>query len=187
MKPQRGFQLIELLLVVAILAIVALISLPRLAATDPARLDLAAQEVADALRFARAEAIRTGQVHGVLVDHDGSQAAYKDIAVYRVDTAASPFAVAALVYHPVDKQPYDRQVVAGPDSRGIGFANATAPFSFDAVGGQQQHLHFDAYGTPVLMKDGTPHRLLSGAVLLSLGQERRTVSVQPVSGRVTVQ
>jgi prepilin-type N-terminal cleavage/methylation domain-containing protein len=187
MKSRRGFQLIELMAVVAILAIVALVALPNLSATDPASLDLAAQEVADALRFARSEAIRTGQVQGVLVNYDGSQTAYKDIAVYRVDTTVSPFGIAALLAHPVDKQPYNRQVVGGPQSIGIRFANTTAPFTFSGVTGSQLHLHFNAYGMPILMQNGVPYRLVSGAVLLRKGQNRRSITVQPITGRVTVE
>ncbi len=187
MNRQRGLQLLELILVVAILSVVAAVAIPHLAATDPARLDRAAQEVADALRYARSEAIRTAQPHGVLVDHDGSQTSYQDIAVYRVDTAASPFGIAAVLHHPVDKQSYDRQVVAGPDSRGIAFANATAPFSFDAIGSAQQHLHFNADGAPVLLQNGTARRLLSGAVTLRQGQAQRTVRVQAVTGQVSVE
>lgn len=185
MNRQRGLQLLELILVVAILSVVAAVAIPHLAATDPARLNRAAQEVADALRYARSEAIRTAQPHGVLVDHDGSQTSYQDIAVYRVDTSASPFGIAAVLHHPVDKQPYDRQVVAGPDSRGIAFANA--PFSFDAVGSAQQHLHFNADGAPVLLQNGTARRLLSGAVTLRQGQAQRTVRVQAVTGQVSVE
>jgi hypothetical protein len=40
---------------------------------------------------------------------------------------------------------------------------------------------------PILMQNGVPHRLLSGAVLLGEGRDQRSVSVQPITGRVTVQ
>lgn len=186
MNQQRGLHLIELLIIIAILGMTAVVALPHLAATDPARLDLAAQEVADALRFARAEALRTGLPHGALVDHDASQATYKDLAVYRVDTAASPFGIAALSYHPVDKQAYDRALGGGAQGSGIRLDSASAPFAFDTIAGQQ-HLHFDASGVPVLYRNGVAKRLLSGAVTLGNGREQRTVSVAPVTGRVTVQ
>lgn len=187
MNQQRGLQLIELLIVVAILGMVALVAMPHLAATDPARLDLAALEVADALRFARAEALRTAQPHGVLIDHDASQATYKDLAVYRVDTAASPFGIAALSYHPVDKQAYDRAVGGAAQGSGLRLDSASAPFAFVSVTGRQQHIHFNAHGAPVLYQSGTPQRLQDGAVILDNGQEQRTVSVAPATGRVTVQ
>lgn len=187
MNQQRGLHLIELLIVVAILGLTALVALPHLASTDPARLDLAAQEVADALRFARAESLRTGQPHGVLIDHDSSQSGYQDFAVYRVDTVASPFGIAALVHHPVDRQPYDRTVGGGAQGSGLALNNTSAPFAFDSVTGRQQHLHFDANGAPVLYQSGTPRRLLDGTVVLGNGQEQRTVSVAPITGRVTLQ
>lgn len=66
MRPARGFQLIELLLVIALASLVAGFALPRfvLLATR-AELDLAAGEVVAALRLARATAVREAVKVGV--------------------------------------------------------------------------------------------------------------------------
>jgi Tfp pilus assembly protein FimT len=71
----RGLHLIELFAVVAIDGMVALLAMPQLAATKPAHLDLAAQEVTNAPRLA-APRPYTAQAHNVLIDHDSSQITY---------------------------------------------------------------------------------------------------------------
>ena len=73
MNPQHGFSLMELAVVVAILGIVAAVAMPNLAATDVQIVELAAAGVADAIRFARSEAIRSGTPHGVNTDAAGNR------------------------------------------------------------------------------------------------------------------
>ena len=68
MNPERsaGFTLAEILVVVAILAVIAGVALPLLSSQDSKKLEVAAQETGNALRFAVSEARRTGSP--VLVD-----------------------------------------------------------------------------------------------------------------------
>ena len=56
----RGFTLVEALIVVVLVGIVALATIPVLRSQDPARLDAAAAEVGNVLRFAISEANRSG-------------------------------------------------------------------------------------------------------------------------------
>lgn len=61
-----GFTLVEVLVVVAILGIVARVALPLLSSGDPQKLNIAAEETANILRYALSEAKRTNGY--VLVD-----------------------------------------------------------------------------------------------------------------------
>ncbi len=56
-RTRAGFSLAEILAVVLVLSIVAAVAIPNLSATDPNKLELASQEFAQAIRFARAESL----------------------------------------------------------------------------------------------------------------------------------
>jgi prepilin-type N-terminal cleavage/methylation domain-containing protein len=67
-QPPQGFTLVEALTVIALIGILGLALIPLLSAQNPTKLDLAAVEVGNALRFAISEAERTGGY--ILVDGD---------------------------------------------------------------------------------------------------------------------
>jgi len=142
--------------------------------------------VASALRFARSESVRTREVHGVLIDHNDTESSGKDVVVYKVNLDASPFGLDQVVYHPVRKQPYDLRIGGNPTMRGVSITNGVNAFDFDGAG-TTRHVHFDAAGRPVYYQDRVPYRLLRGGVRLGNGKDQRIVSVEPVTGRVTMQ
>ncbi|PLY15046.1 MAG: hypothetical protein C0631_07920 [Sedimenticola sp.] len=186
MKSQNGLSLVELTVVIMILVIVAVVAIPHLASTDPHRIELAAKQVAGAIRFARSESIRTGEVHGVAVDYNQSDAAGKEITVYKADLAQSPFAVDSIAYHPVDKQPYDRMITETYLTRGIGFLNTAHVFDIQGQG-RKAHLHFTAQGVPVYFVAGKPYRLINGTIRIGDSTFEKVVTVAPLVGRVKVQ
>src|SRR6266571_3425926 len=59
-QSSRGFTLLETLLVVVLIGIVALAAVPLLSSQNPTKLDVAAAEVGNALRFALGEVERLG-------------------------------------------------------------------------------------------------------------------------------
>src|SRR6266571_1539825 len=59
-RSSRGFTLLETLVVALLIGIVALAAVPLLSSQNPTKLDVAAAEVGNALRFAIGEAERTG-------------------------------------------------------------------------------------------------------------------------------
>jgi prepilin-type N-terminal cleavage/methylation domain-containing protein len=184
MNRLRGVTLVELTIVVAILGITALVMIPGYSATDPQKLELAANRVAEALRYARSEAMRSGEMHGVLLDVDDTDASAKDIIVFKADLTISPFGNAGTLYHPLSKHPYDLWLDKGGFTQNVKFASTNHPFSFEGLTGTKKHIFFTAQGIPVYADNGVLSRFTGGDIRLDYGGKTRTVSIQPTTGRV---
>lgn len=178
--PQKshGFTLLELLIVLALLATIAAIAMPSDAQGRVQSLELAATQVADALRFAREESRRTGNMHGVTPD-----AGANTIGVFRLDEGPNPNLKIFDVYQPVTKQLYKI------DLNTSGYRGVT----LGAIGGQMVgtcndigNLAFDAAGV-VRCTEPAATRILGADIELKLDSNLMTVSVDGHTGRVTIQ
>ncbi len=177
-RPQTGYSLLELTLIVAILGIVAVAAMPNIASTRPYKLDLAAEEIAQAMRFSRSEAIRLGSPRGF--DQNSNQ---KRIRVFRPDTGATPWAPVYDVYHPINKRLYDIELDTHPFAAADTVTRST---SFRGTCNQTENVYFDATGAPRCVD---PETVLVEQfdVTLTLGSLTRVVTLHSVTGRVTVQ
>jgi type II secretion system protein H len=177
----HGVTLVEVLVVVAILGIVAVAAIPDLRSGDDSRLELAAQEIAQAIRFARSEAMRTGEVHGIQI----SQTTQRTV-VYKADMTASPVGMASILYHPVAHQPFDFDLDTRPLTKGVRIINTQSPFLYST--GRRKNLLFDASGHPywIVNSSGSTYPLLDGMVQLGYGNGSRSVGIAPITGRVMV-
>lgn len=183
MSPfQCGYTLTELIIVVTILGIIAAIAVPAFSNSD-GRLELAAAEVADAIRFARSETLRTGEAHGLTVSHITQQ-----ITVKKYDLSTAPISTLYTLTHPINKQPYDFNVSTKSTTRGVTISNIHDVFNYAGLGSRRS-LVFDANGTPkwIVGSGPTTHLLSDGNIELSYGSQKRVVSLAPITGRVTVQ
>jgi type II secretion system protein H len=182
MKPslQTGLSLVELLLVVIILGIVAMVAIPSLSSSDHAKLELAAQEFAQAMRFARSQAMRYGTPYGF---RNPPGAGVKRIRVFRMDTSTNPWTPVYDVYHPLSKTLYDINL----DTHTLAYAetvgrNATFRGACNRVG----NTYFDPHGTP-WCADPENVLLENLDVTFSLKGITRVLTLHGVSGRVTIQ
>ena len=178
MLQQHGYSLLEILLVVAILGIAAAVAIPDQSPPDLQKLDLAAEETAEAMRFARGEAIRSGAPRGF--QHDSGQ---KRIRVFRADTSTSPWSLLYDVSHPVSKKPYDVQLDAHPFAS-VDSASHTG--NYRGTCNQPGSVYFDRNGTP-WCADPETVLLKQFDVSLSLGSFSRVVTLHGITGRVTIQ
>jgi len=174
----HGVTLVELLVVITLLGVVAVVAIPSFSSSNPQTLDLAAEEFANAMRFARSEAMRTGEPRGFKQPVDK-----KRIQVFRPDTGTSPWTLNYDVYHPLSKQLYDIRLKNHP------FAAAdsvTHSFSYRAACSQPGRIHFDRNGIPRCTNPETV-LLEQFDVTLTLGGHSRVVTLHGITGRVTVQ
>lgn len=178
-----GYTIIELVIVVAILGVIAAVAVPSLSSGSDAKLRLAATEVASAIRFARSEAIRTGEGHGLTISQET-----QTVTVEKYDLTTSPISTLYTLSQPIDKQPYDFNVNTRSTTQGVTISNSQDAFNFTGLG-RGRSLIFDAYGTPkwIVGSGPTTHLLEDGVVELSLGNRQVFVNVAPITGRVTVQ
>lgn len=178
MTSQLGFSLFELLFVITIIGLLSIVIQPSLGPGEGIKLDLAAMEVADSLRFARSEALRLGVARGV-----SQQSIEKRFRVFSMDTLTSPATLVYDVYHPVDKQFYDRQLGQAPFAFG---GDITRTPSFRGTCNAPEDIYFDADGIPWCADPDDV--LLNGVTItLTLGADTRTVLLYGISGRVVIQ
>jgi len=175
---QRGYTLLELLVVAIIVGLIATLAVPSSSSGDAATLDLAAAEVADAIRFARGEAMRLGVARGFR-----QESTAKRLRVFSMDTNTTPATLVYDIYHSVDKHLYDRELEQQP----FAFAGAmTRNAAFRGTCNQTGNIYFDANGTP-WCADPDNVLLEQFDVTLTLGQASRVVTLDGITGRVTTQ
>lgn len=179
----RGFSLTEILIVVAILGITAVVVVPSFNSGDEKQLDVAANEVAQALRFARSEAIRTGSIHGIQISQNTQR-----VVVYKADMTSDPVSMASILIHPIDKKPFDFDFDNQSITLGSKIINTLDPFSYTGLG-RSKNLLFDASGTPiwVVVSSNTTYLMTEGKVELEYAGQQQIVSVAPVTGRISIE
>ena len=179
-----GHTLVELLIVLTIMGVVAALARPLSEPVRPFRAEAAAKDVAQALRFAQAEAQRTGAY--LLVKCD---IAANSVTLSRLDLGANPPAPdpAIPVLHPLDKRGYKLVFDKSPSTSGVTLAGCA--FTFDD-GKTAAQLIFGVDGAPVNVVGNKPGDVKvlvgSGAITLATGQLVRTVTVAAANGRVSL-
>lgn len=177
-KIQVGYTLTELLIVVTILGVVAAIAVPEFSSDDQQKLDVAAAEIAAAMRFARSEAIRVGAPHGFR-----QRSSTKRVRVFSLDSSVSPPIPVYDVYHPITKQLYDIKLNDHP----FAFADTVDHSrTYRGVCNKARNVYFDGNGTP---RCADPETVLLEQfdVILTLGSTTRIVTLHGITGRVTDQ
>ena len=182
-NTQAGFSLLEISIVVLILGIMAIVVIPDSAPSNQQKLELAASQIAQALRFAQGEAQRTGEHHGVTISQ-----VTQTITVIKWDLTTDPVSTELVPYHPVNKQSFVFDADTMSLAPGVSIINSSDIFNYTTVG-RRRSLIFDPQGVPVwvLGSDDSVHRLIDGIVELSDGRDQRDIAVAPLTGRVTVQ
>lgn len=174
---QQGMTYIELMIAVLILAIISVIAIPDSASNNHRKLDLAVEEVVQAIRFARLEAMRTGIPYGVFFDPSGER-----VKVYRLIEDSVTYDV----YHPIDKKIYTLNFKTDRETEGINLLSHN--ITFQGVGGNMQFLGFNKYGNPKLFNGGIDHMLINSAsITFTYTGQSKVVNVKTMTGRVTSQ
>ena len=169
----EGFTLAEALTVLALIGILALAAVPVLGSRDATKLDMAAVEVGNALRFAVNEASRTGRY--VLVD----ASVPGRLAVVKSDASGANLGA---ISDPFNKRALELDTSA-PAWSGL----AMAASFFQSGTAYQQLLIGPALQLQVF--DGGTNRgpLQSGSgIALTLGSMTSTVEIAELTGRVRI-
>ena len=177
-----GFTLFELLIVVVLLGIIASAAIPMLASNDPQKLNVAAEETANTLRFALSEARRTGGY--VLVDGKSSSGHLK-LFYSNSNANVPPAANTAPINDPLTKRAVNLNLGANSFSSGVTlapqFRAGGQPLPQLLIGpGLSQMQGFDGAG------GGQGALQANSGVLLTLGTKSLTVGINELTGLVTL-
>jgi len=163
MADHRGFTLVELLIVIAVLVIAAVIVIPSIGSAADMQAVSAARVVGSDLEVVRSLALTTQRLHSLVFSPDLQS--YKVVADY----GGEPYATAAAISHPVTvgKQ-FD---VTLAQQNGMKAVRMTGV----AFGGNT-YVTFDSQGEPSS----------GGTVTVESGRVQMQVSVAALTGAVTI-
>jgi Tfp pilus assembly protein FimT len=173
---RTGHTLAELLIVCAVLAVAAAVALPSAQPVAEFRADAAANEVVQALRFARQEAMRTNDYRMLSCDLAKNQLSIT-LPGGSADDSGAP-------KDPLTKMNYKVVLSQAPAGSNATLSACTFKFADSTTAAT---LGFDANGNPVRGTGAGPaaaQALTSGTVLVSIGNATRTISIDAI-GRVT--
>lgn len=183
---QAGATLVELVLAVAVIAIAAAIAVPRSAPVSAAMVDGMAGAIANALRFGRQEAIRTGRYYVVQMDP-----ATNTLSVSRLTgSGAIATDTGFTVLHPVERRQF---LVSFANNGFSGTAIVGSVFQY-AGGPTTNYASFGPDGAPAYIdgfwnSSGVPSNRDplqgDGVVTIRHGGAERQIRLNPVTGRVT--
>jgi prepilin-type N-terminal cleavage/methylation domain-containing protein len=172
----RGFTLVEILMVVAILGIVSAVIIPQIGTRSDLIAGSAARQVMSDMTWAQNRAISTQQPVYVVFTPAADGAATG--GSYQVMSALP----STVMTHPVNKSPW---------STGFGVAQtAWSQVRIDAADFDgQRAIMFDVMGSPssIPANGGTATGLGSGTVRVVCNGTTLTIRVEPLTGTLTVQ
>ncbi|MDO7710410.1 MAG: prepilin-type N-terminal cleavage/methylation domain-containing protein [Pseudomonadota bacterium] len=177
---KHGFSLIELIIVISILGIVAAVAMPNMFLGNSQKLDVASTELADAIRFARAEAIRTGTPHGVWYFPFPTK-----LSVYRLVYVGGAAIPTYDVRHPVDKKLYSLDYSNNGNQAPVKIGVVTLNYGGSAI--NREYISFDDHGVPNYSNGETYQMLDNASIVLVYAGQSSMVSIAPMTGRVVVQ
>lgn len=144
------------------------------------QLELAANEVAMALRFAQSQTLATNQGHGVALDK-----AAQNLRVYRLDPDALPTPVRLYdVNHPVDLTPYK---VSFSNDRFAARLETSDLFYVYRAEPLEMIEFLPGDGSPVLNEAGVNLYFNYSNIQLALEDKTIAVVVTPITARVIIQ
>ncbi len=184
-RSSRGFTLLETLVVAVLIGIVALAAVPLLSSQNPTKLDAAAAEVGNALRFAISEVERIGGCVWV----DGRTLGHLKFSSSASSNCASSSGGWGTLSDPLTKRDLDIDTSGPAFSGQIGMA---ATFFIPYNGTAYPQLMIVSPGTQLYVYDGaSPPNLVgplgqNSGVVLTLGPQSVMVALNEITGRVTL-
>jgi prepilin-type N-terminal cleavage/methylation domain-containing protein len=161
-----AFTMIELMVVLVILAIAAATVVPMMSSAASMQIRTAASMIATDLEYAKSMAISRGQWFSVWFDTTNES--------YQIEDQDG------VILHPV-KKGFPYVIDFQNDSR----LNKVNIVSADFDPGSNQTISFDYLGSPH-SGDGAANPLNSGVISLQAGGSTRTVTVEPVTGYISI-
>jgi prepilin-type N-terminal cleavage/methylation domain-containing protein len=165
-KACDGFTLAEILLVVLIIAIAAMIAVPMMGSMDSVQIRSAANMIAADLEYAKSMAISRQEYYSVVFPANDYYEVHDHNGI--------------IIKHPVTKLAY--KVDFSSDSR----LNKVVIDSADFDPGSSDAITFDYLGSPYSGSGTSPNPLNSGTISIRAGDFTETISVEPVTGFISI-